>query len=501
MQRIRDMVGGLSGREALFAAGYGLYLVFSFVAFHSATLLSPAVAIGHDGGVLFSGAAMGGRMAAAAVAAPVVYGMLRRGRSLGAQAVTWVLVGTCAILALVGFLVLAMVFQVAGAVAAATTGPWLALAGALLGAADLMALLLWARFSATLSLRAVYIYVTVCNGASLVLYGVFTFVAPAAVLPLSALIFLVAVLCAKRALDGRAAEEDFGFSAPAFRDLGRSLWHPLLGTAILCFMGGLMLQISGQQDLSLGAFQQTSLGASAVAIGCLLVPALLVRKPLNLGRLYAVALPLSAAGFLLLPLIWNAAGGIVNAFAQVGSMVAALILWCMMADGARCTRISPVLLFSLAQIITTAASLGGTLVGFANAASIRPGDLTLTTVALVSVYLLLLAALLLFRNRDGAARDGEAPASGSAGEGGAGAGTSPEEALAARCAAVAERYGFTPRERDIFLLLAQGHTMPAISERLFVSENTVKSHAKRIYQKLDIHTRGELIDLVNQSGA
>ena len=43
--------------------------------------------------------------------------------------------------------------------------------------------------------------------------------------------------------------------------------------------------------------------------------------------------------------------------------------------------------------------------------------------------------------------------------------------------------------------------MPAISERLFVSENTVKSHVKRIYQKLDIHTRGELIDLVNETDA
>ena len=40
--------------------------------------------------------------------------------------------------------------------------------------------------------------------------------------------------------------------------------------------------------------------------------------------------------------------------------------------------------------------------------------------------------------------------------------------------------------------------MPVISEKLFVSENTVKSHVKSIYQKLGIHVRSELIDLVNR---
>ena len=500
MNRLRDNEDGLSARDWALAAGYALYLVFSFVAFHSATLLSP-VLIGHGGGVLFSGSAMAGRMVAALVAIIVVFGRLRGTTPPRASVVTGVLVATCAAAVAAGFLVLAMAFQFAAAVDTALLVPWLSLAGALLGCADLAATLLWARFSATLSLRTVYIYVTLCNGASLVLYGVFTLVSPVAVLPLAVLLFLASAVCAKQVLDSRAEKEDFGFEGIAFKGLARSLWPPVLGTAILCFMGGLMLQISGQQDIPLEAFQQTSLWASAAAIGCLLVPALFVRKPLNLGRLYSVALPLSAAGFLLLPLIWNAAGGIVNAFAQVGAMVAALILWCMMADGARRTRISPVLLFSPSLIVTNGASLAGTVVGFANASRIHQGDLALTTVALVSVYLLLMAALVLFRNRGAAARtpgyDYEVVSLGPEAAS-AVPSASPEEALAVRCDEIAEDYGFTPREGDIFLLLAQGHTLPAISERLFVSENTVKSHAKRIYQKLAIHSRAELIDLVNE---
>ena len=494
MNRFKDTIADLSGRDGLLAAGYALYLAFSFVAFHSATLLSPAAAVGHGGGVLFSGCAMAGRIAAALLSATTVLLAATRGKCLRPRVVTWVLAGLCIAAALAAFLVLAMVFHLSDAVPPSLMLPWLALAGALLGAADLLATLLWVRFSATLSLRTVYIYVTVANGASLVLYAVFTLVSAAAVLPLAA------VLCAKRVLDARAPEEDFGFQVSAFHGLVRDLWHPVLGTAILCFMGGLMLQISGQQDIPLGEFQQTSLWASAAAIACLFVPALVVRKPLNLSRVYSVALPLSAAGFLLLPLIWNAAGGIVNAFAQVGAMVAALILWCMLTDGARRTHTSPTLLFSLALIVTNAATLAGTLLGAAQAQNIRPGDVVLTAVALVSVYLLLMAAIVLFRNREGGGAV-QAPArSGGESAPSIEVAPTPEEVLMTRCASLAEQYGLTPRERDIFPLLAQGHTMPAISERLFVSENTVKSHAKRIYQKLGIHARAELIDLVNRAG-
>ena len=169
MNRFKDTIADLSGRDGLLAAGYALYLAFSFVAFHSATLLSPVEAVGHGGGVLFSGCAMAGRIAAALLSAAAVLLAATRGKCLRPRVVTWVLAGLCIAAALAGFLVLAMVFHLSDAVPPSLMLPWLALAGALLGAADLLATLLWARFSATLSLRTVYIYVTVANGASLVL--------------------------------------------------------------------------------------------------------------------------------------------------------------------------------------------------------------------------------------------------------------------------------------------------------------------------------------------
>ena len=63
-------------------------------------------------------------------------------------------------------------------------------------------------------------------------------------------------------------------------------------------------------------------------------------------------------------------------------------------------------------------------------------------------------------------------------------------------AAVREFYGLSAREAEVAELIARGNTVAHIADLLFVSENTVRTHSKRIYVKLDIHKRQELIDLV-----
>ncbi|MEC4294727.1 helix-turn-helix transcriptional regulator [Adlercreutzia shanghongiae] len=69
------------------------------------------------------------------------------------------------------------------------------------------------------------------------------------------------------------------------------------------------------------------------------------------------------------------------------------------------------------------------------------------------------------------------------------------------CTAVAERFGLTSRESDVLALLARGRTSPVIQKKLTVSHNTVKSHVRHIYAKLDVHSQQELIDLVDELAA
>ena len=45
-------------------------------------------------------------------------------------------------------------------------------------------------------------------------------------------------------------------------------------------------------------------------------------------------------------------------------------------------------------------------------------------------------------------------------------------------------------------MIARGNTVARIAEELIVSENTIRTHSKRIYAKLAIHKKQELLDLI-----
>jgi LuxR family transcriptional regulator, maltose regulon positive regulatory protein len=47
------------------------------------------------------------------------------------------------------------------------------------------------------------------------------------------------------------------------------------------------------------------------------------------------------------------------------------------------------------------------------------------------------------------------------------------------------------RELEVLALMAEGETNQAIAGRLFISINTVKTHARHIYEKLDVHNRAQ----------
>lgn len=72
--------------------------------------------------------------------------------------------------------------------------------------------------------------------------------------------------------------------------------------------------------------------------------------------------------------------------------------------------------------------------------------------------------------------------------------------LSKQCLVLQERHGLSMRETEVMELIARGNSMAAIAERLVISENTVRTHAKHIYTKLDIHRRQELLDMLRELG-
>ena len=59
-------------------------------------------------------------------------------------------------------------------------------------------------------------------------------------------------------------------------------------------------------------------------------------------------------------------------------------------------------------------------------------------------------------------------------------------------------YGLTGRESDVLSILARGHGLSRVQDELFISEGTAITHRRHIYQKLNVHSKSELIDLVTR---
>jgi len=60
--------------------------------------------------------------------------------------------------------------------------------------------------------------------------------------------------------------------------------------------------------------------------------------------------------------------------------------------------------------------------------------------------------------------------------------------------------GITPRELEILELIANGLSNREIAEKLFVSENTVKTHSSRLFDKLSARRRTQAVQLGKELG-
>ena len=67
-------------------------------------------------------------------------------------------------------------------------------------------------------------------------------------------------------------------------------------------------------------------------------------------------------------------------------------------------------------------------------------------------------------------------------------------------AASIQELGLTPREYEILLLIAEGLSNREIGEKLFVSENTVKTHSSRLFDKMGVSRRVQAVQKGRELG-
>ncbi len=73
------------------------------------------------------------------------------------------------------------------------------------------------------------------------------------------------------------------------------------------------------------------------------------------------------------------------------------------------------------------------------------------------------------------------------------------DTLASQCARLARMGKLSKRETEVLGLIAKGRSTPRIMDELKLSKNTVNTHTSHIYQKLSVHSRQELLNLLEES--
>lgn len=63
-------------------------------------------------------------------------------------------------------------------------------------------------------------------------------------------------------------------------------------------------------------------------------------------------------------------------------------------------------------------------------------------------------------------------------------------------AELAREFKLSPREAEVFGFLARGRSVPYMRDALVISKSTIETHIKHIYAKCNVHSKQELLDLV-----
>jgi DNA-binding CsgD family transcriptional regulator len=72
-----------------------------------------------------------------------------------------------------------------------------------------------------------------------------------------------------------------------------------------------------------------------------------------------------------------------------------------------------------------------------------------------------------------------------------------ERLISERSALMAQTFRLTRRESEVLPYLLQGRSARYIADVLFVSENTVRSHIRRILEKTGTHSKQNLVDIAD----
>jgi DNA-binding CsgD family transcriptional regulator len=167
-----------------------------------------------------------------------------------------------------------------------------------------------------------------------------------------------------------------------------------------------------------------------------------------------------------------------------------IIIWAMWAVLARKLEIPVTRIVCACMTAIMAGQLLGSIIG-AQLIVLATNSSSTATIAAVLVFFILLVALFAFDNPALGSELGILPHLTTSN-------TTPRFKRSLR--KLAEMRGLSARETEVLELLARGRNRSYISTQLVISEETTKTHIKRIYRKFGVHSQQTLLDMIELDG-
>lgn len=260
----------------------------------------------------------------------------------------------------------------------------------------------------------------------------------------------------------------------------------LAGVAVCAFVVGLAPAVAGVPDPTpRWMLSFVHHGLEILASFAVIWWVFLFEGKLHFTNMWRVIVILVATALLLIPHIGSAYIGWALIVVAVAQTILVAVIWTMLADVSHHSTVSPYVVFGFAWAAYALPIALGGLAGDAIAAS---SDVAFI-VALLS-YALTIAAILLLNDRNFIESHVFSDLDM----------TIPEESafksIDERCDELGAEKGLTKREIEVMKLLCKGRSKSYIAENLVISENTVRTHARHIYQKLDVHSKQDILDML-----
>lgn len=269
-----------------------------------------------------------------------------------------------------------------------------------------------------------------------------------------------------------------------WRTIAKRFGKPILCIIMIGIISPVIGGVAYPEPLALEENCLLVLSANLLSAFILGIIWFILHKSTSVVGAYVVLFPLLVTALLLLPFVGDAFQIVITFIGSFSFTLFSIVMmmWCITA--ARQWQMSLTEVYALFGSIT----YGSRLVGQWPASVISSSSLSQETQIFASVAILLYGcSLVMFvLARRGGPRGGEAPTV-----------ASGVDVLREACQQLSQEYGLSARQREVLDLLVHGYDVPSTAKKLFISENTVRTHMKKIYVLMDVHSKQEIIDAVN----